>query len=368
MANIKDSFFKAIGKVPGPIMKMVEEATDEILLNPDYTKIMVVCDAVNSKLEAARDVCLALKKRAAVSNPKVQFYTLVLLESCIKNGGSTFHCELGQADGLRDELVKIALRGGNLELLTARDYARKILLNVRVFERAHPSRARALSLWPAVAGRKGVSFEGVDGEDWSNLLAGVGEHRVANDPRNYSEEPRRPQQQQQQQPQRSGSPGHPESPRAPAQGPPPPAAPGARAAPQPMIMTGPNGEQMLVQPIAPGTHVPGAIQAPAHVQQQMLAQMQHQQHRQQQQQQQHYPHQQHQQQQHHHHQQQHQQHQQQQQQQQHVDPEAQQRREEEQLSKDLNGVPDQVGFHSTHPHTPISPRIHHHFRTRRSLS
>ena len=265
-----DTFKKFIGK--GPNAQLVEEATSELLLTPDWEKNVAVCDAIKLRLDCAKEVLKALKKRMTHSNAKVQFLSLVLLESTIKNGGQVFFTELASYKELKDELIKIAKRTGSSDVMTARDQARKILKNIATFDvRRHKGFAQAFKRWNEEAMSKGISFEDVEAEDWSSLTS-MGPSQVATDPRNYHQEARPQQQQQQNQHQHHHHHHHHNQQQYayPAQ------VHQQRQQQQqaPMIVAGPNGQQLLVQPIAPGSSIPqGAVQATDAMQQHVATQM-----------------------------------------------------------------------------------------------
>eukprot|EP00659_Diplonema_papillatum_P007284 gene7284-11233_t len=172
----------------GPNQLLVEEATSDVLPSPDWEKNLAVCDVVNNKLDTAREVLRAVRRRTSNPSPHVQFLALVLLEAMIKNGGHRLYIELAQYNDLRDDLVKISRSSGSLEALTARDHAMKILMSLRVFSKA-PEKMRPLAQWYVVAVNAGTPFAAYgnqETEDWTELIGlGVG---VAHDPRNYHEE------------------------------------------------------------------------------------------------------------------------------------------------------------------------------------
>jgi hypothetical protein len=56
----------------------VDKATSELLLGPDWTLNIDICDAVNSDHGQAKEVIKALKKRLQHKNSKVQFFALTV--------------------------------------------------------------------------------------------------------------------------------------------------------------------------------------------------------------------------------------------------------------------------------------------------
>ncbi|CAM0880530.1 unnamed protein product [Alopecurus aequalis] len=85
---------------------MVDRATSDMLIGPDWAKNMEICDICNRDPGQSKDVVKALRKRMAHKNPKVQLLALTLLETAIKNCGDIFHMHVAERDVLH-EMVKI---------------------------------------------------------------------------------------------------------------------------------------------------------------------------------------------------------------------------------------------------------------------
>ncbi|XP_008782608.2 TOM1-like protein 6 isoform X2 [Phoenix dactylifera] len=84
----------------------VEKATSDLLIGPDWTLNLEICDSINTDHWQAKDVVKAVKKRLQHKNPKVQFLALTLLETMIKNCGDYVHFQVVERDILQD-MVKI---------------------------------------------------------------------------------------------------------------------------------------------------------------------------------------------------------------------------------------------------------------------
>ncbi|KAJ4779193.1 Target of Myb protein 1 [Rhynchospora pubera] len=84
----------------------VEKATSDLLLSPDWGLNMEICDSVNSDFGQAKDVIKAIKKRLHHKSSKVQFLTLTLLETLMKNCGDYVHQQVHEREIL-NEMVKI---------------------------------------------------------------------------------------------------------------------------------------------------------------------------------------------------------------------------------------------------------------------
>lgn len=70
---------------------------------------MEVCDMINESTDNSRDAMKAIRKRLqqnAGKNYTVVMYTLVLLETCVKNCGRSFHSLVASKDFIQD-LVKM---------------------------------------------------------------------------------------------------------------------------------------------------------------------------------------------------------------------------------------------------------------------
>ncbi|KAK3163224.1 hypothetical protein QOZ80_1AG0000870 [Eleusine coracana subsp. coracana] len=85
---------------------MVDRATTDHLIGPDWAKNMEICDICNRDPGQSKDVVKALKKRIGHKNPKVQLLALTLLETVIKNCGDILHMHVAERDVLH-EMVKI---------------------------------------------------------------------------------------------------------------------------------------------------------------------------------------------------------------------------------------------------------------------
>ncbi|PKA67240.1 hypothetical protein AXF42_Ash004732 [Apostasia shenzhenica] len=93
----------------------VEKATSDLLLGPDWTMNMDICDSINTDAGLAKDVVKAVKKRLQHKNPRVQFFALTLLEAMIKNCGDVVHFQVVERDVL-PEMVKIVRKKTDMEV------------------------------------------------------------------------------------------------------------------------------------------------------------------------------------------------------------------------------------------------------------
>ncbi|ERN05370.1 ADP-ribosylation factor-binding protein GGA2 isoform X2 [Amborella trichopoda] len=93
----------------------VEKATSDLLIGPDWTMNLEICDSINSDQWHAKDVVKAVKKRLQNKNPKVQLLALTLLETLIKNCGQFVHLQVVERNILQ-EMVKIVKKKTDMEV------------------------------------------------------------------------------------------------------------------------------------------------------------------------------------------------------------------------------------------------------------
>ncbi|CAL5422854.1 unnamed protein product [Camellia sinensis] len=84
----------------------VEKATSDLLMGPDWTLNMDICDSINANHWEAKDAVKAVKKRLQHRNPKVQLLALTLLETMVKNCGEHVHFQIVERNILQ-EMLKI---------------------------------------------------------------------------------------------------------------------------------------------------------------------------------------------------------------------------------------------------------------------
>ncbi|CAH8378019.1 unnamed protein product [Eruca vesicaria subsp. sativa] len=86
---------------------MVERATSEMLIGPDWAMNLEICDMLNTDPAQAKDVVKGVKKKIGSRNPKTQLLALTLLETIVKNCGDMVHMHVAEK-GVIHEMVRIA--------------------------------------------------------------------------------------------------------------------------------------------------------------------------------------------------------------------------------------------------------------------
>ncbi|KAL5709834.1 hypothetical protein ACHQM5_020473 [Ranunculus cassubicifolius] len=93
----------------------VDKATSDLLLVPDWTINIDICDSINSNHWQAKEVVKALKKRLLHKNPRVQLLALTLLETMIKNCGEYVHSQIAERNIL-SEMIKIVKKKMDMQV------------------------------------------------------------------------------------------------------------------------------------------------------------------------------------------------------------------------------------------------------------
>ncbi|KAJ8751947.1 hypothetical protein K2173_000693 [Erythroxylum novogranatense] len=96
---------KELFQGPNQADKIVEDATAETLEEPDWAMNLEICDMINHERVSSVELVRAIKKRIMMKNSRVQYLTMMLLETCVKNCEKAFS-EVA-AERVLDEMVKL---------------------------------------------------------------------------------------------------------------------------------------------------------------------------------------------------------------------------------------------------------------------
>ncbi|KAH8413509.1 hypothetical protein KR009_011864, partial [Drosophila setifemur] len=75
-------------------LDITENATSHLRLEPDWPSIMLICDEINQKDVTPKNAFVAIKKKMNSPNPHSACYSLLVLESIVKNCGAPVHEEV----------------------------------------------------------------------------------------------------------------------------------------------------------------------------------------------------------------------------------------------------------------------------------
>ncbi|MCO5612404.1 hypothetical protein L7F22_066671 [Adiantum nelumboides] len=92
---------------------LVDKATSDLLIGPDWAMNLEICDAINYDPGQARDVVKAIKKRLGNKSGRVQLLALTVLETVMKNCGEVVHQNVAEKELLND-MVKIVKKKSDM--------------------------------------------------------------------------------------------------------------------------------------------------------------------------------------------------------------------------------------------------------------
>lgn len=90
MGRLVSDKMKEILQSPTPESKMVDEATSEILVEPNWGMNLRICAMINSEEFNGSEIVKAIKKKISGKNPVSQRLSLELLEACTMNCEKVF--------------------------------------------------------------------------------------------------------------------------------------------------------------------------------------------------------------------------------------------------------------------------------------
>ncbi|KAM9296773.1 hepatocyte growth factor-regulated tyrosine kinase substrate [Gastrophryne carolinensis] len=83
-----------MGRGSGTFERLLDKATSQLLLETDWESILQICDMIRQGDTQAKYAVAAIKKKVNDKNPHVVLFALEVLESVVKNCGSTVHDEV----------------------------------------------------------------------------------------------------------------------------------------------------------------------------------------------------------------------------------------------------------------------------------
>ncbi|TRY69585.1 hypothetical protein TCAL_03269 [Tigriopus californicus] len=88
--------------------RLLEKSTSHLLLEPDWTSILALCDSIRGGDTPPKYAVSAIKKKFYHDNPHVQYFALQVMESCVKNCGALIHDEIATRQFMEElrEIVK----------------------------------------------------------------------------------------------------------------------------------------------------------------------------------------------------------------------------------------------------------------------
>ncbi|XP_018409151.1 PREDICTED: hepatocyte growth factor-regulated tyrosine kinase substrate isoform X2 [Nanorana parkeri] len=83
-----------MGKGGGTFERLLDKATSQLLLETDWESILQICDMIRQGDTQAKYAVASIKKKVNDKNPHVALFALEVMESVVKNCGSTVHDEV----------------------------------------------------------------------------------------------------------------------------------------------------------------------------------------------------------------------------------------------------------------------------------
>eukprot|EP00271_Cylindrocystis_brebissonii_P006360 TRINITY_DN19112_c0_g1_i1.p1 TRINITY_DN19112_c0_g1~~TRINITY_DN19112_c0_g1_i1.p1 ORF type:complete len:457 (+),score=86.63 TRINITY_DN19112_c0_g1_i1:101-1372(+) len=165
---------KELFATPTAADRLVDDATAESLVAPDWEKSLQICDLVNAERMPSSDVVKAIKRRILTKNAHVQILSLTLLETAVKNCVRMF-AEVS-SEKVLDEMVRIIddytavqeVQDKCLKMIEAWGEAAEDLRYLPVFEETYKSLKS-----------RGVRFPGRDNESLAPIFTPAATHAVA---------------------------------------------------------------------------------------------------------------------------------------------------------------------------------------------
>jgi len=82
------------GRSTAAFDRVLEKATSQLLLEPDWTSNLMICDSIRQGDTNPKYAVNAIKKKFYHQNPHAALFALQVMESCVKNCGDLIHAEI----------------------------------------------------------------------------------------------------------------------------------------------------------------------------------------------------------------------------------------------------------------------------------
>lgn len=82
--------------------RLLESATNQINLEPNWATNLEICDSIRQNDVTIKYAVAAMRKKIKDPNPHVSKFSLIVLETCVKNCGQSFHEEIATHEFMED--------------------------------------------------------------------------------------------------------------------------------------------------------------------------------------------------------------------------------------------------------------------------
>jgi hypothetical protein len=98
--------FGASSDLSTPTGQMIKSGTDSLLIGPDWSKNLEICDHISNTKEGPEHAVKAIMRRLQDSDHNTVYLALIMLETCFKNCGVPFVAAFDKYS--MDEMINLA--------------------------------------------------------------------------------------------------------------------------------------------------------------------------------------------------------------------------------------------------------------------